>query len=309
MDESDPRDDAAPGEPTYPVRAAARMTGLTPDLLRAWERRYGVVSPVRTKGGTRRYRASDLERLRLLKAASDAGHRIGELAGLDREALERRLASPSEAPTSAVEAVVAALGRLDGDEAERLISLQLAALGPVRFARELALPLLHEIGERWAGDRLCAASEHLGTALLRSLLGTALRPTLTSRQGPRIVFATPAGDRHELGLLIAALVALGAGGNPLYLGPELPVEELVHAVNVVGAGALALGITVLPAGEALAAVRALRAALPDAVELWIGGARARELALSAGAIALDSLETLERRVTLLALRGGLGSVR
>ena len=134
-------------ELTYPLRAAARLTGLSPELLRAWERRYGVVEPMRTPGGTRRYTAADLERLRLVKAAVDAGQRIGDVASLDLEALKRHstLADPP-ARTSSWKRSLTALDQLDDAAAQRLLSLQLSALGPVRFARDVAVPAR-------AGDR------------------------------------------------------------------------------------------------------------------------------------------------------------
>ena len=185
-------------ETTYPLRAAARLTGLSPDLLRAWESRYGVVKPLRTAGGTRRYRAADLERLRLVKAAVDAGDRISVVARLDPVELARR-AEPTARPAQAgLELIISAVERLDNQEAQRLLVLQLSAMGPVSFAREIALPLAREIGERWATNRMGIASEHLATGVLRSMLGSALTPTAASRLGPTIVFATPTGERLSL---------------------------------------------------------------------------------------------------------------
>jgi len=294
-------------ERTYPMRAAAKLTGISPDLLRAWERRYGLVAPVRTPGGTRRYRASDLERLRLVKAAVDAGHRISGVAQLGRDELELLAArNPQRAP-SAIDAALDALARLDAAEAERLAALQLAALGPAAFARDFALPLLDRVGAAWRSSGLCAASEHLGTALLRSLLGSALRPTRASRGGPRIVFGTPPGERHEIGLLAAAVVALGAGADVAYLGPDLPVAELLRAVELAGAAALTLALVAIPIDEASRAVRAARDGLPEDAELWLGGPRAFEIELPAGAQRFDSLDAVERAVEILALRTGLRS--
>ena len=285
-------------EVTYPMGAVARLTGLTPDVLRAWERRYRAVEPLRTEGGTRRYRASDLERLRLVKAAVDAGHRIGDVARLEREALERIVEAPEE-PAVPLEAVLGALDRLDAAEAERLISAQLSALGPMRFASAFALPLLAAIGDAWERRRLCVASEHLGSALLRSLLGTALRPTRAHRHGPRVVFGTLPGERHEIGLLIAALTAMGAGANPVYLGPELPADELLRAVEISDAAAIAISLVALPEGEALAGIEALRRELPENVELWVGGQLAGRLALPDGVHPIVSLTDLEHRVEQL----------
>jgi DNA-binding transcriptional MerR regulator len=293
-------------ELTYPLGAAARLTGLSPDLIRAWERRYGVVQPVRTPGGTRRYRAADIERLRLLKAAVDAGHRIGQVARLDSAELEQRAARSQTPSSGRLEEILRALERLDGAEAHRLLSLQLSALGAARFAREFAVPLVREIGERWAGDRLPIAAEHLATGVLRSMFGSALQPTASCLLGPRIVFATPSGERHELGLQMAALTALSAGANPIYLGAELPSEELLNSVERAGAAALALSLVSLPPNRATKAVRALRRALPAAVYLWLGGATASSLEPCYGVDCIDSLEAFEQRVALLGFENTNG---
>lgn len=307
IDRRDAPDDAGDGsEETYPMRAAARLTGISPDLLRAWERRYHVVEPVRTPGGTRRYRASDLERLRLVKAAVDAGHRISEVAALRGDELERRALRRPEREPEPVEAAVSALARLDASEAERVASLQLAALGPVNFAREFALPLLAELGAAWERAELCVASEHLGSALIRSLLGGALRTTLASRTGPRIVFGTPPGERHEIGLLAAAIAAVGAGADATYLGADLPVEELLRAVATLDAAALLLGLVALRPDEALRVVHEARSGLAASAELWLGGVAAAGLPLPPGVRYLDGFDAVERSVARLALRAGIG---
>jgi DNA-binding transcriptional MerR regulator len=286
-------------EITYPLRSAAQLTGLSPELLRAWERRYRAVEPLRTPGGTRRYRASDLERLRLLRAAIDAGHRIGSLSGLSNEELEQLGSASEAAPRDRLAGILDALDELDGAEAQRLLATQLSTLGSVRFAREIAMPLLTEIGERWVGKKMRIASEHLATAVLRSMLGSALQPSATSLRGARIVFSTLGGERHELGLLMAALCAMGAGANPVYLGPEVPVEDQVHAVARSGAAALALSIVAQPSSEVAPPLAALRAGLPSHVHLWVGGAGAATLALPPGVERIESFEQLEQRVGLL----------
>jgi DNA-binding transcriptional MerR regulator len=290
-----------PAEMTYPLRTAARLTGLSPEILRAWERRHGVVQPLRTPGGTRRYTAADLDQLRLVKAAVDAGHRIGRVAQLDAAELRRRYGTAEIRPDGHLDEILAALDHLDDTTSRRLLSLQLSALGPARFAREFALPLVHEIGERWADGRTGIASEHLATAILRSLLGASLQPTTHSLLGPRIVFATPSGERHELGLLIAALTALGAGANVLYLGVDLPVEELLSAVEGVSAAALALSLVTIPAAQTTRTLGALRGGLAAHVRLWLGGPGARNLELPSAVDHIESLEDLEQQVLLLGL--------
>ena len=216
-------------------------------------------------------------------------------------------AAGSQAPSTGwLDETLSALERLDGPEAQRLLSLQLSALGPVRFAREFAAPLVREIGDRWAADRLPIASEHLATGVLRSMFGSALQPTAACLLGPRIVFATPTGERHELGLQMAALTALAAGANPIYLGAELHVEELRDSVERAGAAALALSLVTLPPNRAAQAVRAIRGRLPGGVHLWLGGAAASALEPGDGVDCFDSLEAFEQRVALLGFESAKG---
>ncbi|TFG95329.1 MAG: hypothetical protein E4H11_05220, partial [Myxococcales bacterium] len=263
------------------------------------------VAPVRTPGGTRRYRAADLERLRLLKAAVDMGHRIGDVARLDVEELKRRSARAEASSPNGRAQMLSAIGKLESSESHRLLSLQLSALGPARFAREVAAPLVREIGERWSDGRLGIAHEHLASAILRSLLGsTLLHSTANSFLGPRVVFGTPSGERHELGLMMAALTALGAGASPLYLGVELPVEDLLSAVEDTSAAALALSVVAMPPAQATRIVSALRGGLPEGVHLWLGGAGASDLTPPSGVERIGSLEDFEQRVILLRLASG-----
>jgi DNA-binding transcriptional MerR regulator/methylmalonyl-CoA mutase cobalamin-binding subunit len=294
----------ATAETTYPLGAVSRLTGLSAEVLRAWERRYGAVQPPRTPGGTRRYRAKDLERLRLLKAAVDAGHRIGDVAGLEDAELARRVERKREAGNDYIKQVLAALVQFNAAEVQRLLAIQLSALGPVRFASDLALPLVREIGERWANGSMSIASEHLASGVLRGMLGSALLPTASALMGPRIVFATLSGERHELGLQMAALTAMGAGAAPIYLGAELPVEELLSAVERANASALALSLVTIDVADAARAVGALRAGLAPDVQLWIGGAQAPSIPPIGGVESMQSLEALESRVIRLGFEKG-----
>jgi DNA-binding transcriptional MerR regulator/methylmalonyl-CoA mutase cobalamin-binding subunit len=294
-------------EMTYPVGATVRLTGLHPDTLRAWERRHGIVVPLRTEGGTRRYRASDVERLRQVKAAVDAGYRIGDVARLGPEELARIISKRDEreSSTDVCDAIVAALTRMDAETAERLIALQLAALGPSRFARLVAVPVLARIGTDWAAGEMCVAAEHMASAVLRSVLGASLRPSSVATAGAPILFATLPGERHELGLLVAAITAAAAGGRVIYLGADLPVEELVHAATVTGAAAVALSMVASEAGAARDHLRALRALLPTEVEIWAGGSLVSQIEAIEGVRRIESFEILEQSVQL----SGLGSGR
>lgn len=289
-------------ELTYPPRVAARLTGLSLDVLRAWEKRHSAVSPVRTTGGTRRYRSSDLERLRLLKAAVDAGARIGDLASLSDEALVARCSlerKSAEAGSPSLGELITALRSLDAPEVHRRLAAHLASLGASQFAKVVATPLAIEIGRLWTAGELSIAAEHLATATLRTQLGSVLQASLISRLGPRVIFATPPGERHEVGLLMAAVVAMGAGANPIYLGTDVPVEDLVAAASVCSARAVALSLVSLEAGEARLVVDEIRDCLPDQVGVLLGGEGSHGLDLTAGVSRSESLEQLESHVALL----------
>jgi DNA-binding transcriptional MerR regulator len=293
-------------EPTYALGAVCRITGLTPDVLRVWERRYGAVVPPRTPKGTRRYRAGDVARLQLLRAAIEAGHRIGSIARLDDAQLSRLATQATAAlPAEPLARALAAIETLDSAAAERAIADQLIALGAVRFAREFAIPLLERIGERWIDGRLCVAAEHMASALLRSLLGAALRPAPRAHGAPVILFATPPGERHELGLLIAALVAMGAGASPLYLGSELPAPELARAVELSGAQTVVLAITKNAGKHAEREIGVARKALARDVEIWIGGSGVPTVDWPTGVRVVADLDDLERHVQRLREKSAL----
>ena len=288
-----------PLELTYPLRTVARLTGLSPHVLRAWERRYEVVVPLRTEGGTRRYRSADLERLRLVKSAVDAGHRVGQIAQLGDAELKQKAMVNEARLDGPLEEILGALDRLDDATSQRLLSFQLSTLGAPRFAKEIAAPLVHLIGERWANGEMGIASEHLATAMLRSLLGSCLQQTAHSITGPRIIFATPTGECHEFGALIAALTALGAGANSLYLGTEVPVEDLLRAAENTAAVAIGLSLITIPADQASRTVESLRHGLPSDTQLWLGGSGAPAVDPITYVDRIQSLEDLERRVALL----------
>lgn len=285
---------------TYALGAVCKLTGLSPDVIRAWERRHAAVQPSRTPGGTRRYGEADVRRLLLLAEATRAGHTIGSLAPLSDEQLAG-LIEPRDGPdVSQIRAAIDALDRLDAGSLEDIASRQLIALGAARFAREFAMPLLEEVGELWASQKLCVASEHLGTQVLRSLMGASLRPSQVSRRGPTVLFCTPPGELHELGVLAAALVALGAGCNALYFGSQLPADEVTGAARRSGAAAVAASVVTLDAELARGWIRELRGELPARITLWVGGSGARDLELPTGVAAIPSFDDLERRATLLA---------
>jgi DNA-binding transcriptional MerR regulator len=285
----------------FSLGAVVRLTGLSDHTIRAWERRYGAVTPARSPKGTRRYSQAEIERLQLLRAAVDAGHRIGDVAKLSDAEIERRLdALPREAPRP-LDEIRAALEHLDPGEVERLLGLQLAALGPPEFCRQVALPLLVEVGLRWERGEGTVAAEHMLTSATRGLLGAALRSVRHATGAPRLVFTTPEGERHELGALIAAVTAAAEGADVTYLGPELPVDEVAGVCETLGAAAVGLSIVTLPLAQARDYLVALRAAIPAETAVWVGGANTSDGDLPEGVLRPD-LDDMGRAVERLARR-------
>ncbi len=224
------------------------------------------------------------------------------MADLDEAALRSRGSDAPPAPSAPIDEILDAFERLDAAESEERLSFQLSALGPLRFVRDIAHPLLRAIGGGWEEGRVSIAAEHLATAQLRSLLGAALRPRSRVGHDLRIVFATPPGERHELRLLAAALAAVSLGVEAIYLGADLPVDEIVAAVDITGARALAVSVVQADGEKVAAAIAALRDAIPSGIELWVGGAGAGRLDWPEGVSVVTTLDAIEARVALLLER-------
>jgi methylmalonyl-CoA mutase cobalamin-binding subunit len=227
---------------------------------------------------------------------------MGEVARLSNRELERRVSSTQDQSVPPIRPIVDVLDRLDLAEAERVLGLHIAVLGPRRFAALVAVPLLREVGDRWERGKLCVASEHMASSVLRTLLGGALRTVPAAALSPPILFTTPHGERHELGVVMAAVTSVGAGAHVIYLGPELPVEEIAEAAETLRARAVAIGVTSLPKREAERALQALRRLLPPQVELWVGGPAGGRLKLPPETEFVEDLAALERKAALLGSR-------
>lgn len=269
----------------YPIRAVAKITGLSLDTLRAWERRYQAVVPERSDRG-RQYGSAQIERLLLLRELVHRGHAIGGVASLTDRDLKNLLAQEPVHPTSEPEPmadiaspVLSAIESFDsaraGDELNRLA----AALSPRDLVYQVAVPLMREVGIRFHNGTLAIAQEHMLSQMLRNLLGSMVRLFRPTDRKAKMVFATPTGEAHEFGILASAMLASMAGIEPAYLGPDLPALEIANAARRVDAQAILLGITVITPATS-EHVRTVAAAMPETCELWVGGAGGCNLDIS-----------------------------
>ena len=289
------------------IKQISDLSKINAHTIRAWEKRYALVTPSRSAGGTRRYRRGDLRRLQLIKAAIEAGHRVGALSGLDDEALvaragarrqpRRRATQGSEGATlddATLQVVIDLATKLDARGVESELEIQSRLMGPSSFRSIYCAALMAEVGRRWAEGRLHMTAEHLLSKALTSILGRDLPP---NAGGPKIVFSTPEGERHELGLLIAVGAALDAGADAINLGTSLPARALAEAATRTGARAVALSILHMDHGSQRAYAGRLLEALTPATSVWIGGGNAlRDIE---GCAALD-LSTMRREISLLS---------
>lgn len=297
----------------FPLRTVTAMTGLSPDIIRAWEKRYGVVTPLRGARGARLYSAADIAHLRVLGRAVAAGRAIGDVAMLSErelsalvaqdvpnEAHSRRAARPTADPL--VARVLELLTEFDQSAVARLLGDALIALGPRAFVHEVVVPVVDRVGAGWAAGEVSVGGEHLLTATLRGLLLGLMQNRV--RTGRPVLLVTPSGERHEIGLLMVALLVLEAGRNVVYLGVDLPAAEIARAAGRARACVVGLSL-VASANRAVAAreVTTLGRLLPRDVELWLGGCDAAQVAShtrKTHALVVTDLSTAEAELQRIA---------
>jgi methanogenic corrinoid protein MtbC1 len=309
------------------MQVVSRRTGLSADLLRAWERRYEVVKPSRSESGRRLYSDADIERLRLLYRATLAGRSIGQVAELSTEALGALVRRDAEADAEAERASggaqrsaliappsiagyladsVHAVEQLDAAGLDATLRLAAVALPAAAFLDALVVPLLEWVGTSWRAGTLRPVHGHLASAVLRRVLDRMIESASSPLATANLVVATPTGQVHEFGAMLVAATAATEGWRVTYLGADLPAEDIAEAAARTQAWAVALSVVSLAGELALAAeLRRLRTALPRQVALVVGGAAssACEAVLDEiGAVQLNDLEGF--RAQLRTLRGG-----
>jgi methylmalonyl-CoA mutase cobalamin-binding subunit len=286
------------------IGALSRATGLSIDTLRTWESRYGFPLAERKPSGHRVYPVSTVGRLRRMAQAVTRGHRAGEVvpasdADLDRLlAVGRPVAVPGPAPVGPPAAPVddttldAFVSAFDADRLTAVLLADSATLGPVAFCERRIAPLVRRIGEGWAAGRFEIRHEHFLSERVGDLLRSLRLPYDARASGPVVVCATLAGERHLLGLQMAALVLAAAGCRVRFLGADVPAGEIVTAARDLDAAAVAVSVSGATAADAAGpALRALRRALPAHVLLVAGGMGAPDVAgveRVAGFAALDA---------------------
>lgn len=264
----------------HPIRVVSERTGLSPDVLRAWERRYGVVLPGRSVAGQRLYSDADIERLALLVKVTQTGRAVGQMASLSPDELRQLVAEDAErgisrpAPAAEYrERALTAVADFAPDRLQAVLRSALLSLGTSGFLDDVVTPLLRLIGDAWHRGEIGIAHEHAASAVVRGELSGLVAQLAVPEGAPRAVVGCLALERHELGAVLATAAAAHAGWRVAYLGPDVPAAEIARAALKHDAGIVGVSIvTPADASAAKAELHALRTSLRPGTALFAGGA-------------------------------------
>ena len=273
-----------------PVRIGelSRRVGVTPEVLRAWERRYGILSPTRTDGGFRLYGDDDERRIRRMLQHLEQGLSAAEAAQLARADPPARpdpaavTDDGSGTPTAAAlgEQLRHALDGFDDAGAHAVLDRLLGSYPLESVLRDAVLPYLHELGERWAHAEASVAQEHFASALLRGRL-LALARGWGRGRGPHALLACVPGDQHDLGLICFALALRAHGWRITYLGADTPLPTLIDTAELLQPALVVVSAALLElAQSALGGLRELACVAPLALA---GGGTDASIAETIGA--------------------------
>lgn len=284
-------------EPQFTIAAVERDVGLSKDVLRVWERRYGFPLPDRDLNGERLYSAGQVQRLGLIKRLMDKGHRPGRLMGTSADELEA-LAGGSQG--TAAEAGHAGSDGLDNllvlirqhDNAAYLQAMQqrLARQGLRQFVQDTVAPLTLHVGLAWEQGRLQVFEEHLFTELTSRVLRQAIAAVPGGNE-PRVLLTTLPQELHGMGLLMLEAVLSLEGAQCISLGTQMPLLQIVDAAVAHRVDVVALSFSAaFPARQVPPLLDQLRAALSESTELWVGGAGVHKLATQDGVVCMAALD-------------------
>jgi methanogenic corrinoid protein MtbC1 len=234
-----------------------------------------------------------------LRQAVESGHPISRAAAMTNAQLSHLAEAPAKHSESVADGIVHAIERFDYSEADQELG-RLAALMPPRdLLYKVLLPLVNHVGEAYHAKTMNAAQEHMASSLVKNLMGGMLRLHRMQRPPKRLMFTTPAAELHEIGILASALLASMAGLGIVYLGPDLPANEIINAARRSLPAALVLGLST---EEGASELRTIAREMPERVELWLGGAVPKVKPRREGGgvvIGIDSLPHFEEQVRRL----------
>lgn len=288
--------------PHLRIGELSRRSGVSPELLRAWERRYGLLDPARSPGGLRLYSMADLERIRLMRQHLAAGLAAAEAAAAVLAPAPDVSTVSARAPSVTIAELTEALESFDEPRAQAILDRLLAETTLDAFLSEIVIPYLRDLGERWVRGEVTVAQEHFAANVVRGrLLGIARG--WGRGVGPRALLACVPGEQHELGLIAFGLALRTHGWRIEYLGADTPLDTIRSVADSLDIDLVVVSsVTPERIGEHAAELRQIALGW----RLAVGGAGAEALA----GIALDALALTDdpvreaERVSALFLAAG-----
>jgi DNA-binding transcriptional MerR regulator/methylmalonyl-CoA mutase cobalamin-binding subunit len=266
------------------ISAVERETGLSKDVLRMWERRYGFPKPARDDNGERQYTAAETDKLRAVKRLMDVGIRPGRIIALSLDELnamaDARAPLRSQVPSGggADQDVVAMLRAHDVAPLAQALSRGLMRDGLSRLEQETSVPVTRLVGDAWMRGELQVFDEHLYTEEVQNTLRNAISALPRHAGHPRVLLTTLPSEQHALGLLMVEALLVVEGAHCVSLGPQTPLDEVRRAAVAHGADIVALSFSgAFPVRHATESLARLRRHLPPAVALWAGGEMTRRV--------------------------------
>lgn len=270
----------------FSIHIAALKSGVSEFLIRAWEKRYGAIEPKRTGSNQRRYSLTDIEKLTKLRHLLESGYRIGDIAGLASEDLDRLLieaggqsvagtgmhdeisngpvprrkdALPEDSgfagsrvsdgipeDSMVIDQALDLIGDMNESGLEELLSRASISMTVPELLDRVMLPLTRRVGDKWHSGELRISQEHMATWVIKTILSGLLRAHRHQGSAPMMLVTTPAGQRHEIGALAVAISGAHCGWNVTYAGPDLPAEEIAAMALKTGAQLVALSLVYPP---------------------------------------------------------------
>lgn len=263
---------------SYSIGDVSEETGITPETLRVWERRYGKPVPIRLPSGHRRYTMDQVYWLRNVSEALASGHRAGKVLALAPDALRELLADVTETPEShdALQRVLELVLDYRGEALGKHLRELSAGVPPLDYLDQSLAPIVRGIGRAWAEGRIAVRHEHYSTAIVIGHLHQLREALPITRRRPRVVLAALEGEWHGIGLHMAALATAACGVRAHVLGVSTPLADIVGSVQELDAEILGISVSLATGGvETDRQLGELRDRLPGAVRIVVGGAGAR----------------------------------
>lgn len=226
----------------YPIRTVVSLTGVQAVTLRAWERRYGLISPMRTETGHRLYSREDVGKIRKASELLESGMNISQAARILNNPDLARLdpTNSSMAWAAFQQRILDAIYSFDELLLEEIYQ-QALSLHPIQtVTQELIIPVLRALGDRWDKIATGIAAEHFFSVFLRNKLGARFHHRSRTNNGPKLICACLPGDPHEIGLLLFSLAADDANYRQILLGADMPLPHLAEAAKRTSVNAIVL---------------------------------------------------------------------